>query len=492
MGLPAVTISKNTFSTSQAPAVNVPIGILAIAAASSTGSTGSVGGFARTDLAVAAYGYGPLTDFAAYDINIANQPVVLVKGLSSFPGSYNGLTTSTMTGTSLVTTSGNPFDHYNNFTLQILSGGTVGTGPISLQWAPDGVNFQGVVNLGVAATYSPPNTGVTFNFGAGTLLTGDVVTVNTERPLLNDTEVTNCLTALGNSRIPWEGVLIDSSATSSTVGLVDQILSGWEGRGVFKFAILNSRFKREPEPNAESEAAYAAALSALFSSQTSIRVCVGADGAHVPSAITGFNVKRPTSLLAGARAMAIPIGEDPAYVGRGALVGAVITDANGNPFDHDEDLFPNIDSLRLMTCRSFAPGGPQGTYLTNANSIQPSGGQFPYMQHIRIANVACTIAWQALTTQLSRGVRKNPKPDPVTGAVYIFEPDASSIESLVNAALIQPLKGQVSSFGFSLSRTDNLNATPVTVTGLLDIVALAYIKNYQVQFQFSKTLQTAI
>jgi hypothetical protein len=255
---------------------------------------------------------------------------------------------------------------------------------------------------------------------------------------------------------------------------------------------MNSRFKLEPEPTAETEAAYATALQTTFGNQTSIRGCVGADGAHTPSLITGWNLKRPTSMFLAARAMLIPIGEDPAYVARGALAGAQIADGNGNPFDHDEDLYPNLDSLRLTTLRSFAPGGPQGVYLTNANTIQPSGGQFPYLQMVRIANVACTVAWSALTSQLSRGVRKNPKADPTTGAVYIFEPDASSIESYVNSALIQPLKGQVSSFGFSLSRTDNLNATPVIVTGLLDVVSLAYIKGYQIQFQFSKTLQTAI
>lgn len=494
MPTPAVSISKNTFSTQQAPAVNIPIGVLAIAACSSTGSTGTVGGFARSDLAVTAYGYGPLTDFAAYDIAVANQPVTLVKGVSSFPGSYSGLTTSTMTGSSLVTMSGSttPFDHYN-VVATVPQGGTIGTPGIQLNFSLDGgTTYLGNVALGTANSYTIPNTGVTFSFGAGTLGTGDKFSVNSERPLMNDTEVLNTLTFLGNSRVPWEGVLIDSSCTSATVGLVDTFLSGLEGRGIYRFALLNSRMKNEPLPTAESESAYAASLQTLFGNQTSIRVCVGADGAHTPSQITGWNLKRPTSLLAAARAMLIPIGEDPAYVARGALNGAQIADGNGNPYDHDEDLYPTLDSLRLMTCRSFAPGGPQGVYLTNANVIQPNGGQFPYLQFVRLANVACATAWSVLTTQLSRGVRKNPKADPVTGAVYIFEPDAAAIESLVNSALIQPLKGQVSSFAFSLSRTDNLAANPTIVTGLLDIVALAYIKGYQIQFQFSKTLQTAI
>ena len=107
-------------------------------------------------------------------------------------------------------------------------------------------------------------------------------------------------------------------------------------------------------------------------------------------------------------------------------------------------------------------------------------------------NRACEIAWSILTTQLSRGVRKNPKPDPVTGVVTIFEPDAAAIESLVNDALIPALGKAVSSAQFQLSRTDNMSAVPCIVTGTLSIVALAYIKGYQIQAQFVKSLQSQV
>lgn len=494
MGLPAVSISKSAFSVTLGPTVTSPVGILAIIAASSTGTNNVPGGFSRSDLAVTQLGYGPLTDYGAYDISVANQPTVLVKGNASFAGSYNNFSSGTSTGTSTITTStaSAPFDHYS-VQVKWIQGGTVGVSGMTYTYSLDGgTNVSGITALGTATTLSIPNSGVAFALGAGSIGTGDSLSVLTERPLLNDTDVTNSLNTLLNSRIPWEGVLIDSSCTSATVGLVDTILSAAEGKGIFRFALLNSPYKLEPEPTQETEAAYAARLTTLFGNQTSIRISVGADGAHVPSSITGYNLKRPSSMLLAARLMQIPIGEDAAYVARGALAGAQIADGNGNPFDHDEDLFPNLDALRLAALRSFAPGGPQGVYFCNPNVIQPSGGQWPYLQLVRIANVACTIAWQTLTSQLSRGVRKNPKADPVTGVVYIFEPDAAAIESLVNDALVQPLKGQVTGAQFSLSRTDNLNATPTIVTGLLDIVTKAYIKGYQVTFTFSKTLTTAV
>lgn len=489
MGTPSVSISKNTFTTGQAPASAV--GVLAIVAASSTGTQNLPGGYSRSDLAINDYGYGPLTDFAAYDIAVANNQAVLCKGNATYAGSYVTSVVKTGTGTASITPAGAPFDHYNVLIVWV-AGATVGTSGATYTYSLDGGNtVSGPQSLGTASTLTIPNTGVSFTIGTGAIVAGDTWQIFTERPLLGDTDVLASLTALSNSRIPWEGALVDCSATTSTVGLVDTFLAGLEARGIFKFVIINTPFKLEPEPSAETESAYAARITTLVQNQTSIRMCVGADGAHIPSQITAWNLKRPTSLALAARAMRIPLGEDPAYVGRGAVFGAQVSDNQGNPFDHDEDLYPNLDGLRLTTLRSFAPGGPQGVYITNANTIQPSGGSFPYLQHIRIMNRACQVAWFVLTTQLSKGVRKNPKADPVTGKVYIFEPDAAAIESLVNAAVQSDLGTQVSGVKFSLSRTDDMNAIPVKVNGLLSIVAQAYIKDILVQAQFNKTLQTA-
>lgn len=488
--LPAVTVTKNVFSSVQAPGSTV--GIMAYMACSSTGTVVQPAGFNRSDLAVTAFGYGPLTDYGAYNLAVANKPVLLVKGTGSVAGSY-GTLSKTVAGTSVVTNGATaPFDHYAVI-VTVVVGGTIGVTGITYTYSMDGGTvISGVQSLGTASTLTIANTGVSFALAAGTLVAGDTWNVYTERPFMNDSDVTAGLTALGNSRLPWEGVCIDSSGSGSTVALVDTALAALEAKGIFKFAILNSRMKTEPQPTGETEAAYATSLSSTFGTQTSIRCCVGADGGHVPSSITGWNLKRPTGVLLGVRAMQISIGEDAGYVARGPLTGAQIADAKGNPFDHDEDLYPGLDALRLTALRSFAPGGPQGVYINSPTTIQPSGGAFPYLQHIRIMNRACEIAWFVMTTQLGKGVRKNPKADPLTGAVYIFEPDAAVIDGLVNDALAQPLKGQVTDARFTLSRTDDMNATPLVVNSVLSIVSNAYIKGALVQAQFSKVITTTI
>jgi hypothetical protein len=487
--LPSVTITKVSNNTgSAAPS---PAGILAIIAGSASGTPNLASAFARTDLALTAFGGGPLVEYGAYDIAVANKPFIAVKAVTSVAATYAAITKN-ITGTSVPTAGVTaPLEHYNPI-VTIVNGGTVGVAGITYTYSLDGGgSTSGVQALGTLNTLTIPNSGVSFALGAGTFITGDNWSTFTERPLSNNADLVAALEALRVTQIGWEGVLIDCATDTATVGLVDTFLSGLEGVGQFKFALLNGRFKTEPVPTGETEAAFATAMTTTFANSASIRICVGADGGHVPSSITGLNLKRPTSLALAARAMLIPIGEDAAYVARGNIPGFTIDTGNGNPFDHDENLYPNLDGLRLVTLRSFSAGGPQGVYITNPNSIQAFGQSFPYLQLIRVMNAACTSAWASLTTQLSRGVNKNPKPDPQTGAVYMLESDRSAIESIVNGPMRAAVKGQVSQALFSLSGTDDLSVTPAIVHGIVSIVAKAYIKGYVVQAQFDKTIQVA-
>ena len=490
MSFPQVTISKVASNVGSAPPSNV--GMLAIVAGAAQGPTNVPSVYARTDLALSTFGFGPLVEFAAYTIDNANTPVVLVRPTQAQAATYGAVTHTGVLGTCVPSAGATaPLEHYGAI-VTIVAGGTVGVAGITYTYSLDGgTTTSGIQALGTLSILTIPNSGVSFALAAGTVLAGDTWNCWTERALATDADLPATFTALGNTRNLWEGALFDGVVDASTVGLIDTWLAGLEGQGQFHFALVNLRFKNEPQPTAETEAAYATAMGTIVANAASFRVCVGGDGAHVPSPMTGLNLKRPTAMLVGARAMQIPIGTDPAYVATGALSGAQLSDPNGNPLDHDEALFPTLDSLRLMSLRTFAQGGPQGVYVCNANTIQSFGQDYPYLQFIRIMNRACTIAWGLLSTELSRGVNKNPKPDPNTGAIHIFEPDAAAIELKINGPLQSALKGQVSQVLFSLSRTDDLSVTPATVHALISIVAKAYIKGYAVTTEYSKTLQIA-
>ena len=489
--IPNVQIQKAAFAAGSVSPTPFPVGILAILASSATGTQDQPAGFYRDDLAFTAFGDGPLVQYASYDLQVSGQPVILQKTGCTQLGSYTAVTTvAGGTGTtSAITTDGVvlPQDTYDVI-LTWDKGGTVGVTGMQYHVSLDGGDAEGPITaLGTANFITLPNGAGKVNLGAGAIDTGTTAQFFTQRPQPNNVDLATSLQALKVTRLPWEAALVDCVYGTGTVGLIDTWLQGLEQIGQFHFVMINTRMKNRPLPLTESEATYAAAMTTLTQNDATIRMCVGTDGADYVSTIHGWSQERPTALFLAARLMLIPVGEDAAFVGRGNLPGASI-DVNANPWHHDEELYPGLDAQRLVTLRSFAPGGPQGVYICNPNVLSPNGSAYVWAQHIRTMNVACSYAWQILSTQLSKGVQKK-APDPITKQVYIAEEDAQLIEGLVNSVIQPALRGQVVAVAFVLSRTDDLSSqNSSTVNGELEEESLAYLKAFKVTTTYTKSI----
>lgn len=494
MGIPQVTITKSDGNTGAVRQSNT--GVLAIIAPAVSGSQNVPSSFARQADVLSSFGESKLAEYAAYDMSIAGKPTLLVRPTTATAASYQSLVTSGVTGTSAVT-NGSAAGIVDDFdvTFTVGTGGTIGVAGITFTYSLDGVNTSALQALGAANTVNLPlpanagggASGAILNFGAGTLVAGDVVTFSTKSAAMNGTDLATSLTALGSSAVPWEAVLIDGDAATGTTGQVDLWLAGLEARGIFRMAFLNTRSKNLPVPATESEAAFLTAMTTFASaSNRSIRVSMGTDHADSVSPVSGLTRHRPVSMFEAARAMAVPLGQDLGFVAAGPVDDCSIQDANNNPKWHNEDINPGLDALGFTTLRTV--NGQNGVYITNGNVFSAAGSDFVFVQHVRTMNRACEIAFAQLTRDLGLGVGKKP-PDPVTGGIYIAESDASNIDTSVTTAVRVALKGQVVDAAFTLSRTDDISANSgATVHGELQIEALAYIKGIAVTAKFVKTI----
>lgn len=490
--LPNAHITKADFATGGAPPSS--IGILAIIAASATGTYDAPAAYARDNLALTDLGAGPLVEYFSLHVQVAKKPAVLNRCHASIPGSYGAITSTASGGTSAVTADNVvlPADE-NHVIVAITGSGTIGVTGITYTITKDGgKSVSGKKALGTDNFIQDVSAGIKLNLGAGTLVAGATYEFFTKRPIPNDSDLVASLQAMKVTRLAWEGVLVDAECGTATAGLLDTWLGGLEDLGQFKFALLNTRHKTEPCPTAETEAAYATVVTSIVQNQATIRACVGVDAGDYVSTLTGVSQPRPVSLFLGARAMLIPVGEDPAFVGRGNLPGVQISDGSGNPRWHDEELYPGLDDQRVVTLRSFAPGGPSGVYINNANVLSPNGSDYKWLQHIRVINLACTIAWQRLAALLSLGVQTT-DPDPQQGnKIFITETDAQRVESFVNGGFSPPLDKQVKAVGFALSRTDDLSSNSASkVHGTVKVVAKRYLKDFEVEASFAKTIAVA-
>jgi len=475
--IPSVNISKSTNNTGVVkPSAD---GILAIIAPSQSGTAAQPSAFTRQDLALAAFGYGALVEAAAYDMAVAEKPVLLIKAAASTAGA-NGTVTHTGPGTSAVTATGTPYDDYQA-SLTFIAGGTIGVAGITFKWSLDGLNYSGVTALGTANTFTIPNSGVTFSFGVGTILAGQVESFSTTGPRMNNSDLVTALEALRTYTGAWDALLVAGADADATfVSTLDAWLAAREAEGKYRTAVINA----VPRASAtQTEAQYQTAMSTAWASAASTRVVVCADAGDLVSVVRGIRQSRAVAWGVAARGMRDDISVDAAYVGGGPVDGYVITDDRGNPKYHDELLYPGLDDLRLTVLRSVP--GRDGVYINNPNLISSSGNDFVYWQHARVMNRACEIVFQLLTARLSKGVRKDVK----TG--FILEEDAQEIEGEINAELDKQLvtPKRVSGAAFILSRTDDLSSNAgATLNGEVQVSALAYVKKFAINAKFVKTI----
>ncbi len=465
------------------------VGILAIVAASADGDKNQPSSHNDESLAKAEFSWGPLTEIAAYVMPETHNPVLLVRADASTVGAYGDFTQVGGTGAASEGATA-PYDNFDvlvTFAVadesETVNVGTAGaTYTVSLN---GGKTTSKALALGTDDSILIENTNVTIELGAGTIINGETVAFKTTRPIATNADLPDALEALRTTSSPYESVLIDLEADDDTVALLATWLLDLNGSGKFPTVFVTCR----PMADDETEADYKDALALIFAAAACVDLVVCADEADMVSAFHGVSQVRPAAVPVAARAMAIDIGTEPAFVELGPLTGVKITDARGNSRHHNEDKFPGLDDLRLTALRTIE--GYEGVYVTNTNLLSASGSDYVYLPHARTMNRAASIAWQILTRQLSRGVTKNPTAG-ANGERYIADHAAGLIESLVQDAIDPALKGKVDDIRFRMSRTDDISSNQgASVTCTLESVSLSYVKEFVVNVRYVKQIAAA-
>lgn len=442
--------------------------LFAVVGVSSTGPTDTPATFARVQDVVATFGRGPLVEAAAHAIERYGKPVVLVRTGNTTAGEALAVTDD-VAGTSVVTaddTTTQPEDDFEVY-FEVVTGGTIGTGPITLRYSLDGGRTMSrLVSLGTANTYTIPNSGVTVDFAAGTLIAGDSWSFRTKAPQWNSTELGTALDALGLTQANWEIVHVVGPITASDASAIDLKVTGWATKGKMHSWIASARI-----PDAgESEATYLGSISAAFTSFSSVFGAITAGAIQTVSSVSGRKYLRPISFVVAAREAASSEEIDTADVNLGALPAAIIRDANGNPMHHDEAVNPGLDDARFYVLRTWE--GYAGTFVNRPRLFSNEGSDFQLLPHRRVMNIAREVSRSRMTRRLNRPIPV----DPATG--FIREAAAREIEADVQGALEAALlsKPKASGVRYVLSRTDNLLSTK-TLNAQLRVVPLAYVES---------------
>lgn len=449
--------------------------LFAVMGVSSIGTADTPAAFARiTDLQTN-FGEGPAVEAAAYYIEKYGRPVVFVKTGATNVGTFeDGATTQQPgTGTSVATVdtpATAPQDDYDFYVL-VTNGGTVGSAGITLQWSLDGGRtLSPATALGVALSFVIPESGgVTIDFAAGTLVTGDTITFRGLAPKWDTTEIGTALDALFASTQSWEICHVVGDIESADFDTIDPKFTGGFNSGKFRSWYGNTRMPLSPLGVPETEAAYKIALDAIFDSKATVHGGICAGSAQTISSVSGRQYRRPISYAVAAFEQSVSEEINIASVRLGVVPGVSIKDANGNPDlkYHDESLNPGLDDSRFTVLRTW--NEVQGVYVNRPRVLSAAGSDFDIYPKRRVLNIAHA-------TLLSYFIRRLNEPilvDRNTG--YILESEALEIETGARAAMRSTLlaKPKASAVEFTLSRTDNILSTK-TLTGSGRVIPLAY------------------
>jgi hypothetical protein len=172
--------------------------------------------FGSANAAFAFFGYSELIEYVSDHVASTGKPFVACGLPIATPGAIGAENTSGNTGTGITTlvagANGCMTEHDGEVT--VLTGGTIGTDQIVIGVSLDGGRTVKRVRLGTASSYAIPYVGVTINFAAGTLLTGETIhTWHASGPLCDTTGIDNARVKLGESSVRSRSWLLLGDAT---------------------------------------------------------------------------------------------------------------------------------------------------------------------------------------------------------------------------------------------------------------------------------------
>lgn len=439
--------------------------------------------YARVSDLVTAFGRGPMVEAAAYAITKFGRPVLCVKTGDTTDGS---LTTAANAGTGTaavdVSSSPDPDDDYE-FYIVIIDGGILGTAGITFKWSMDGGRtLSAETALGTALTFEFPDSGptatgdveLTFGVATETLIAGDVITFRATAPMWDATEIAAALLALRKSVQLWSIVEICGAMDATLFAAVETAVAAMPNFGKDRMYMGHARV---PDI-AESEATYLTALVTIYGSLSTVYGSVAAGVAKMISGVTGRQYKRPPTWWAAPKHAVISEEVNAANVRVGRMDGVIITDANGNPDDHDESTNPGLDDARFLVLRTWE--GRPGVYINRCRMLSLATSDFQIIPHRRVINLAKTV----IRSYLEERVNAEILVDSDTG--YILEEEALEIEAGALAALRGALlaKPKASGVEFTVSRTDNLLSTK-TMNTTCRVQPMAYPEFINVEIGFT-------
>jgi Protein of unknown function (DUF2586) len=422
---------------------------------------------------------GPAAEAAATASEYAGCQILMVRTGATNDGTLE-VDDTDVAGTSAVTDGSGaaPTDEFEG-RLLVVAGGTIGVDGITYKLSYDGGrNYGPVQQLGTATTLVVAGIG-TLAFAAGTLIAGDVVTMQTTQPTPDNTEIADAFTALSQSSYDPDMVELAFPITSTNFATVVAGMVAMKAQGKEAVWIGHVRMPDITIAGAESFAEYITAIDAVVDGLASNNDGdLWAGSWESNSSISGRKYRRPPSYFAAARLMQVKRHIHIADVNLGSWPGTLTDDAK-NPKHHNERIHGGLDDLRLSTLTTVVGRGNL-VYPNRDRCFSAPGSDFFLMVYARVMALMKVTAREFFTPRLHKPIQVNKS----TGFIAESEREEMqrSAESYMRSVLMaDPM---LSSVTVSIAKNDNLISTR-TLTVDIRGIPLGYPDTINITEAFS-------
>ena len=427
-------------------------------------------------------GYGPGVQAAAFVTQHGGNPVIFVKAATSSAGT-NSAVTHTGTGTSVVTVSGTPLDTYYAVAT-VITGGTIGTAGCVVAVSLDaGRTTYATATLGTGNTYVVPNTGLTLNFGAGSLVAGDTYTFVSLEPTATAANIVAAIEGLIASGMAFKNVLVVGAINASDAATIKAEATVLFNKKRFTRLFCNARDVTWGGTSNETEAQWVTSISTDFAGLDADRLNVAAGYYNIISPLSSTQFRRPLSWAEAAVDSTTDIGTDISWVALGAYPMVAKPSVSDGFIYYDAQNNAALDTARFSTAQLLY--GKPGWYLTNSNMMAAAGSDFSILPYCEVVDEACRIAYLFFTDYLGGSVRVSA----TTG--FILPADANDIDARCTAELQAGLGNGVSSIRNVVTRNSNILSTRILTT-TVEIVPLGYINVVSITMTFVNPALVAV
>lgn len=421
--------------------------------------------FASTKGLLTKHGYSAGVDYCASHFEETRKPVIFVPIPSAAVGTISAVDSTGKTGTSAITVTGPPADEVSAIAT-VTTGGTVGTAGIEIALSLDGGRSTKAIRLGTGNSYAIPYLGITLHFGAGTLVTGDVVKFAATAPHWDQAGLAAARAALvAQQKQSRSWLVIGDLAAGTDAANVLAEVNAYEtanDRFIFARAQVRDRNVGEDDPT------WVAAIGTAFSSiDAQRRIDLGAGRGFKLSPITGWRMRRPVQWAASIREYQHDVQIPTFRKSDGPLDGWSLEDANGQIVEHDERSDGGLLAARFTCFRTFA-NGPAGCFIALSLTRASEGSLLSRTHNMAVADVACSVCQAETENAIGQVLELNKDGTGTDASLVVLEERVNS--ALAIALLQAKTEGKrASAAKWQASRTDILNEAPAELTGTLDL-----------------------